>query len=568
MLSQDQSGVLWRKFESLYNCETTICNLRICVASEKKLPSSLLNMIGTELISTEPSLWKTYNLSTKNVEKAVTDYAIKLDNIEVMETLTTVYTISEATHAFRLPIVIGAGYIGLSTNKPQYTYIPKRLPKKGALLGVKHTSKGDINIRIPDEDRTKHVYVLGQTGTGKSTLMTSMILSDIEAGKGVCVLDPHGDLIDYLLPRIPEKRADDLIHLDPGCNVDTPFGLNLFEARTDYEKDFVVQESINIFYKLFDPNRTGMVGPQFEHWMRNGALTLMSSPEGGTLIDISVLFTDLFEFRKKGGEGGEFMKAKRSFVTNPAVKDFWRQIDGATDFHISEMMNYFISKFSRFSGNRTIRNIMGQTKSTINLRDAMDTSKILLINLSKGMLGDMNSNLLGSIFLSRIYMAAMSRQELAINDRRPFYIYLDEFQNFATESMESMLSEIRKYGVALVLAHQNQAQLPTRLLEAVLGNVNSTIFFRPGAPDANRVNLYLQNRFTEAELVNFPNWHVIARILIDNVPSIPFVFNTVINDLQPNNEIASYYREMSKRKYGRPSEIVEREINKRLMIDR
>lgn len=554
----EHSRVLRERIADLYGGTTAACSLRIYVASPERLSSALLNVLGNELLSTETSLWRAHRIATEHLSQAVHEFEIKPVSLDDAETMTTVYTVGEASQAFRLPIVLSDGYLGLPTSKPQYAFIPRHLPTTGALLGIKHTPEGDIPIRIPDEDRTKHIYILGQTGTGKSTLLTSMVLSDIDAGKGVCVLDPHGDLIEFLLPRIPKERADDLIHLDPGANVDRPFGLNILEASTDQEKDFFSNEFISFLKREFDPNLQGIVGPQFEQAVRAATYTVMDYQDGGTVAEISRLF-----------ESPAFLRDRLKSLKNPVARFYWDDIwQRKADFHKSEILGYITSKFDRFRTNSLMRNIIGQVKSSINFRAAMDTGSILLVNLSKGILGDLNSNFLGTIFLSRLYASAMSRQELPIDQRRPFYLYIDEFHNFAIDAMESMLSEIRKYGVGLVLAHQNQAQLPEKLREAVLGNVNSTIFFRPGAPDANRVHLYLQNRFTEAELLTFPNWHAIARILVDNAPTMPFVFSTVRDERKPNQELANAYRELCRLKYGKPRELVEQEIAERLAVDR
>ncbi|KKW26482.1 MAG: hypothetical protein UY70_C0023G0017, partial [Candidatus Kaiserbacteria bacterium GW2011_GWB1_52_6] len=278
-------------------------------------------------------------------------------------------------------------------------------------------------IGYAEADRLRHMYMIGKTGVGKSTVFQNMCLQDIENGRGVCYIDPHGESIDWLLAHIPKSRLQDVVLFDPS-DTEFPFGLNLLEAHDEFEKDFLVNECIQIFYKLFDPKKTGVIGPQFEHWLRNAAQTVMAGPEGGSILEIPRLFVDR-----------EFEKKKRAHLTDPLVIDFWtKQMVHTSNFHKSEMLNYFMSKFGPFINNSLMRNIMSQHVSSFEFDTLMDGKKIVLVNLSKGKIGEINAHMLGLIVMSRLQMATLKRANRASDRRTPFYLYVDEFQNFATDT--------------------------------------------------------------------------------------------------------------------------------------
>ena len=351
--------------------------------------------------------------------------------------------------------------------------IPTHIASEGLLVGFGAYRGIQPPIRIAPADRLRHTYLIGQTGTGKSTLFQAAALQDMEAGEGVCFIDPHGEVIDWLLPRIPAHRAQDVILFDPS-DPEGLLGLNLLEWRTPHERDLLIQELILLFYKLFDPGHTGIIGPQFEHWLRNAALTVTEPKIRGTLVDIPRLFTDK-----------PFNQAAIARLDHWAAKDFWlNQMAGTADFHKSEMLNYFTSKFGSFLGNSVMHHILSQRSSAFDMRTLMDRRKILLVNLSKGKLGSLNAQLLGTLIVTKIQMAAMSRADVAPENRPPFYVYIDEFQNVVTDSFAQMLSEIRKYGVGLHLAHQYVDQLPDNIKQAVAGNIGTLMAFRLGHTDA------------------------------------------------------------------------------------
>lgn len=430
---------------------------------------------------------------------------------------------------------------------------PAEVPREGIILG-KNVYRGEETlIRLKEGDRRRHLYSIGMTGTGKSTFFESMILQDIKEGRGIAVFDPHGELVSGLLEKIPKERAEDVIYFDPSDTA-RPMGVNLLEWKTKEQKDFLVQEAVQIFYKLFDPNGQGFIGPQFEHWMRNAALTLMDYPGGGTLLEIPKLFTD---------DG--FREERISHVTDPVVKSFWtQQLAKTADFHKSEMYNYFISKFGRFMTNITMRNIIGQPKSAFDLRDVMDSGKILLINLAKGEIGEINCNLLGMIFVARLFTSALSRGDIEENQRRDFYLYVDEFQNFATDTFASILSEARKFRLDLNITNQYIAQIPEPIRDAIIGNVGSLVTFRIGVPDAEFMVKEFEQIADVNDLTNIDAYNCYVKLLVDNSPTKPFSMQT-IKDATPSNEkMGKAIGELCRLKYGRDVNIVESEIGERI----
>lgn len=430
---------------------------------------------------------------------------------------------------------------------------PVNLPSEGIVLGTSVYRGVKHPVRIKLDDRRRHVYIIGTTGSGKSVLMSEMVKQDIANGEGVAVVDPHGSLIEEILMSIPKSRADDVVIFDPS-DIDRPVGLNMLEASTPEETDFAVQEMIAIFMKLFPPE---MIGPMFEHNMRNAMLTLMADKESpGTIAEIPRMFTDK-----------EFQQYKVSKVTDPVVRAFWeKEMAKTTDFHKSEMLGYLISKVGRFVENSMMRNIIGQPQSGFNVREIMDQGKILLVNLSKGKTGEVNSSLLGLIIVSKLQMAALARADMAESQRRDFFLYIDEFQNFITDSIATILSEARKYKLDLTLAHQYLGQLSvgqdTKILDAVLGNVGTMITFRVGVEDAEVLAKQYAPVFTPFDLVNISRFNAYFRLLIDGTASKGFNVAT-----QPPSkgrpEMATAIKQLSRLKYGRDRATIEGEILER-----
>ena len=348
---------------------------------------------------------------------------------------------------------------------------PNNIPDKGTLLGYNVFRGTQKAIRVTDDDRRRHMYIIGQTGAGKSWLLKGIIMQDILAGKGLAFIDPHGDTAEELMGMIPKERTEDVIYFAPG-EMDYPVGLNLFEYQYKEQQDFLIQETINMLYKLYDPQRQGIIGPRYENIFRNAALVVMAGPDGGTFIDIPKLFNDK-----------AYLNQKLKYVTDQPVLDFWLKempaSERSNDF--GEVKGWFVSKFGAFLSNQMMRNIIGQTKSGFNIRDVMDDGKILLVNLSKGKTGELNAKLLGMIFVMKFYAAAMGRANIPENQRRDFTLYVDEFQNFSTETFSDILSEARKYHLSLIVANQFVGQLTDEVRDAVFGNVGTIISSRTGA---------------------------------------------------------------------------------------
>jgi hypothetical protein len=370
------------------------------------------------------------------------------------------------------------------------------------------------------------MYMLGKTGVGKSTVFQNMCLQDILNGHGACFIDPHGESVKWLLQRIPKNRLEDVVLFDPS-DTECSFGLNLLEAGDEYEKDFLVSQTIEIFYKLFDPERTGIIGPQFEHWLRCAALTVMAGPEGGSLIEIPKLFMDK-----------RFEAKKRKMLKDPLVIDFWtKQMASTSDFHKSEMLNYFTSKFGHFMNNGLMRDIIGQRKSAFSFDQILDKEKILLVDLSKGKIGEINAQMLGLIFVSKLQAAVLKRTAVPQEKRYPFYLYVDEFQNLITDTFAGLLSESRKYGLGIHLTNQYFAQLPEKIQNAILGNVGTMMAFEVGIEDAESLSKEFYP-MTQEDFIGLPRFNFYIKLMIDGKTSEAFsgVSLKPLGESNPENE--------------------------------
>ncbi|MBI5794336.1 type IV secretory system conjugative DNA transfer family protein [Candidatus Uhrbacteria bacterium] len=405
-------------------------------------------------------------------------------------------------------------------------------------------------------DRTRHMYIIGKSGSGKSQLIASLALQDIRAGHGVAVVEPHGDLIEQILANIPKERVDDVIVFNPS-DVDRPMGLNMLEAKDESMKDFAAQEMVAIFYKLFPPE---MIGPMFEHHMRNVMLTLMADTENpGTIAEIPRMFSDV-----------DFQQKWRAKVTDPVIQSYWvNEVDKTSDFHKSEMLGYLISKVGRFVENEMMRNIIGQTRSSFDFRDVMDKKKILLVNLSKGKTGDVNAELLGLIIVSKLQMAALTRADIPEDQRHDFYLYIDEFQNFITDSIATILSEARKYRLNLIIAHQYIGQLvknnDTKIRDAVFGNVGTNFVARIGPEDVETLEKLYAPEFSGYDMINSDKFTWYVKMIVDNAQIKPFTLN-----FKPppkgDVELATAIKELSRLKYGRDRAIVTADLAERMQM--
>ncbi len=394
---------------------------------------------------------------------------------------------------------------------------PTNIPHEGLYLGDNIFRGERRKIYLSNEDRFRHFYVIGQTGTGKSSILSVMARQDLRNGRGLAVLDPHGDFATGLLDFIPKTRAEDLIFFDP-ADQSRPMGLNLLEADTDDEKQMAVGEATSIMIKIFGPE---IFGPRIQDYFRNGCLALMDYPEGGTLIELIKLFTD-----------ENFQRERVQTIKNPIVKTWWKTTYAAMgDREKAEMIPFFAAKFGPFITNTLMRNIIGQTKSAFDITDVMNTQKILLATLSKGVLGDINSSLIGLILVSKIQMAAMKRQQMPASERKDFFLYIDEFQNYVTDSIESILSEARKYRLGLIIAHQYLGQLQKsdaltksslNLKDAIFGNVGSMMSYKIGPEDAKLLEEQFAPVYSNHDFMNMDKFQAALRLSVDGQPSQGF----------------------------------------------
>lgn len=486
----------------------------------------------------------------KNIEGFVTSFIFRFFPQEVRQ---SILNSVELATIFHFPDQRNTPTSQLERQASKQVDGPTHMSEEGLLLGYNVYRGVKKEIRLGSSDRRRHVYIIGQTGTGKSGLLENLALQDMLDGRGFAFIDPHGDSAERLLGMVPKERVEDVIYFSPG-DMEQPIGLNLFEFETDEQKDFLIQEAISMLYRLYDPGHTGIIGPRYEHWFRNAALTIMSDPSGSSFIDIPQVFND-----------NDFAKSKLKYVKDQTVLDFWnKEMAQTSDYHKSEVLGWFVSKFGAFLSNEMMRNIIGQTKSGFNLRDIMDNRKILLVNLSQGRTGEMNSQLLGMIFVMKFQAAAMGRATTPEDQRVDFSLYVDEFQNFATDSFEAILSQARKYRLSLILANQFMTQLNDKVREAVIGNVGTVISGRIGTTDAEVLIKKFKPTFDAEDLTKLPNFEAVASVMINNVPSAPFSMSLVPPLGKPSAQLTDALKRLSAAKYGRPRKMVEQEIFKRL----
>jgi len=441
----------------------------------------------------------------RNPKNIVNDFIYRMfDDGEKM-----ILSSEEIVSIYHLPIS--------STETPRIKWLkskeappPENLPTSGLLIGEAVFRGTTKPVYLTDEDRRRHLYVIGQTGTGKTTALGNMIVQDIQSGKGVAVIDPHGDLVESALGFVPKERLDDVIYFNPG-DLSRPLGMNMLDFNPDRpeEKTFIVNEMQSIFDRLFDQES---MGPMFQQYMRNALLLMMEDMpnEPATLVEVPRIFTD-----------SAYRARKLARIHNPVVIDFWEKeaVKAGGEASLANMTPYITSKFGGFISNDYMRPIIGQTKSAFNFREAMDSGKILLINLSKGKIGDINAGLLGMVFTGKILMAALSRVDIADErQRRDFNLYIDEFQNFTTDSIATILSEARKYHLNLTMAHQFIAQLDEKIRDAVFGNVGSELVMRVGVQDAEFLVKQFEPAFSQNDLMNVDNLNALAKILINGRP--------------------------------------------------
>ena len=527
--------------------------IRVVASSNisQKSQAILNNVVATFALFDAPGKNGFKYTPAKDIERFVTAYIMRFFP---QESNRNILNSVELSTLFHFPDQKNIPTSQLERQASKQVDGPRNMPDEGLLLGYNIFRGAKKAVRLDDEDRRRHMYVVGQTGVGKSWFLENMALQDMLNGNGFAFIDPHGDTAEALLAMVPRERTEDVIYFCP-AETDYPLGLNLFEAETSDQKDFLIQEAINMLYKLYDPQHQGIIGPRYEHLFRNAALTVMADPAGGTFIDIPKLFRD-----------PEFVKQKLKYVTDPTVLEFWQkempQSQRSNEF--GEVVSWFVSKFGAFLSNSMMRNIIGQTKSAFDLRDIMDNKKILLVNLSKGRTGELNAKLLGMIFVMKFQAAAMSRANVDESERTDFCLYVDEFQNFSTDSFATIMSEARKYHLNLIVANQFTTQLSEEIRDAVFGNMGTIISFRVGQNDVEALSRYFKPIFEPDDLLRVPNYNAIVRTLINGVPTQPFSMTALprLGTLNPNLEQA--LRQLSAAKFGRPRTIVDQEIGERM----
>ncbi|MEK9157951.1 MAG: DUF87 domain-containing protein, partial [Patescibacteria group bacterium] len=487
-------------------------NVRLIVSAESEpRASQLLDILSGSLVqfsTTDQNTFGVTKLSGRYLKKLFFNFSFRMFD----ESTKILLSSEELASLYHFPI--SANTPGVKFIKSKLAPAPLNLPTTGIILG-ENTFRGvKTEVRMTDEDRRRHLYIIGQTGTGKSTMMKALLRQDVENGKGVCLIDPHGEFAEFVLSITPQERAEDVIYFDPG-DIDFPMGLNMLEIDPAHpeQKSMVIDEMFLIFDKLYDLKTTG--GPMFEKYFKNSALLLLDdyAHEAPTLADISRVLVDT-----------AYREDKLSRETNPLVTQFWRlEADKAQgEQSLSNMAPYITSKITSFIFNEFLRPIVNQQKSAFNFRQAMDESKILVVNLSKGKIGELNANLLGMIIVGKLLMAALSRVDSDEKSRKDTYLYIDEFQNFATDSISTILSEARKYRLDLIIAHQFIKQLTDKIRDAVFGNVGSIATFRIGPDDADFMKNKFEPVFTAQDLTNIDNLNAYVNLLVNGQTTQPF----------------------------------------------
>lgn len=396
---------------------------------------------------------------------------------------------------------------------------------------------------IKQKNRRGHMYIIGKTGTGKSTLIETMTISDIKNGYGVALIDPHGDMAEEILDYIPKERIKDVIYFNP-ADLENPIAFNPLEKVPKDFHHLVASGIVSTFKKIWSESW----GPRLEHILRHALLSLLEYPNS-TLLDLPKLLTDK-----------DFRKNVLTYITHPQVREFWfSEFEKYSAWLKSEAVSPILNKIGQFLISIPLRNIVGQKENTFDIRQAMDEGKIIIVNLAKGKIGEDNSSLLGALIVTKIQLAALSRANILEEDRRPFYLFVDEIHSFITLTFADILSEARKYGLNLVLAHQYIEQLDERIRAAIFGNVGTIISFRIGAEDAKYLAQEFAPVFNEEDLIKLPNFHVYIKLMIDGVTSQPFSAMTVklrqINTSHKNEII-----EFSRKQYTRSRSVVEQQI--------
>jgi hypothetical protein len=535
-------------------------NIRVVVATASEMQAGMLldNVISSFSQCNLYEYGNQFNRGAQSYKRLIDDFIYRRFHEKTSSLLNT----EELATIFHLPLKwLETPNIAWLTAK--YAPAPTNVPNEGILLGYNEYRGERKEIRFKRDDRRRHTYIIGKSGVGKSVLQANMIIQDILNGEGVCVIDPHGDLVQDVLERIPPERAEDVIFFAPQ-DTERPLALNLLEFDPKYpeQKTFAINEMIKIFDKLYDLKATG--GPIFEQYMRNALLLIMADPESGsTLMEVPKVLAD-----------AEFRNMKLNRCKDPTVVEFWRKEaeKAGGDAALANVVPYITSKLTSFISNDMMRPIIGQQNSSFNFREVMDKQKILLVSLPKGQIGEMNAYLLGMIIVGRILVSALSRTDMPKELRKDFYLYIDEFQNFTTDSISAILSEARKYGLNLIVAHQYIGQLvknnDTQIKDAVFGNVGTIISFKIGSEDATPIEKEMAPVFNEFDLINIEAFNAYIKLLVDNSASRPFSMKTPwpLPGVR-REDLASRIKTLSRLKYGQDRNIIEAEIFRRTQAE-
>ncbi len=447
----------------------------------------------------------------------------------------------------------------ISRQKYKIVPAPDNMPTEGILLGYNTYAgiKKEIRILTNNDDRMRHTYIIGQTGSGKSTLMLTALLEDIRLGNGFCVIDPHGDLVEFVMKHYPKEKIDDLIYFDL-ANTEYPLAFNPLDGpENDDERDVVTNDLVEMFVSMYGEE---IFGPRIQDYFRNACFLLMEQPEGGTLIDIMRLFTD-----------DAFAESKIRNVKNPIIAARWNKTyKKMWDREKAEIIPFIQAKFWPFTTGTYIRNVIGQPKSSFNFFDAMNQKKVILVNLSKGLTGEENSKLVGRMVAMQLKLSALKRAKLDPKERTPFFLYIDEFQNYVSKSIESILSEARKYKLGLIIAHQYIDQLKQEWLggnldlsKTIFGNVGNFFIHKVGAPDAEFLEKEFGPEFSAIDMVNGDTFRAVSKIVVNNQPTRPFSFTTRVPYSDPILNIpekVEIMKQISALKWWTKRELVDKEI--------
>lgn len=543
---------LARQIETKASVPAFDVNIRI-IASSATPEETFTTLQGLESAFGQFNNPQGNTLSFTRVERKALEDLMYRFSFRLFAPLQTIYvSTTELASMFHFPYA-GFSQPNVEFLKAREAPAPTDTPTHGLSLGKSVFRGSEKEIFVTDEDRRRHMYVIGQTGTGKSALLREMARQDIAAGHGICFIDPHGQDIESIMETIPKERFNDVVYFNPG-DTQRPMGINFLEYDTRYpeQKSLVVNELFEIFNKLFNMSVAG--GPMFEQYFRNSTMLVLEDPaSGATLLEVERVLADK-----------EFRDYKLSRSSNIIVNTFWQKVaeKAGGEASLANMVPYVTSKFDTFLADEIMRPIIAQEKSAFSFRDIMDQRKILLINLSKGRLGELNSSLLGLIIVGKILIAALSRTDIPEHDRKDFFLYIDEFQNVTTKSIATILSEARKYRLSLTIAHQFLGQLEEDIKKAVFGNVGSIVSFRIGSDDGEFMEKQFSPVFSAKDLLNVDNYNAYVKLLIHGQTSRAFNIKTN-RPLEGNPKQKETIIELSRLRYGKPRVEVEAAIKER-----